>query len=293
VVSHFRVLNLQLEVQRARSEVAHATDITAFELPPEPAEKRPWEYSVKLFHDESIFYANDGPKTVWMEKGRGCREIRPKTKGPGIMVSDFIDLHSGWLRYSDDAWERLKGEQPELRDEDRAARICFEYGKNKQGYWRMKDMIPQLDKAIRIVEANHPNARGAFCFDNSSNHGAYAADALIASRMNVNPGGKQPKMRDGWYKRDGVVIHQPLCLPDGTPKGLKLVLEERGIVITGMKQEDMERRLSEEEDFLNPKPFLQVSSIRSLALKFSLLSCRSTSSEEATFVSSCRSSTAS
>uniref|UniRef100_U9T1L9 Uncharacterized protein n=2 Tax=Rhizophagus irregularis TaxID=588596 RepID=U9T1L9_RHIID len=26
-----------------------------------------------------------------------------------------------------------------------------------------------------------------------------AADALIATRMNLSPGGAQPKMRDGWY----------------------------------------------------------------------------------------------
>ena len=38
--------------------------------------------------------------------------------------------------------------------------------------------------------------------DNSQGHSAYAEDALLTSRMNMNPGGKQARLRDGWYIRD-------------------------------------------------------------------------------------------
>ena len=72
-----------------------------------------------------------------------------------------------------------------------------------------------------------------FAFDNSSNHAAFAADALVAQKMNLNPGGKQPKMRPGIYND----IPQPMVFPDshpdeqlrGQPKGLKTVLDERGL----------------------------------------------------------------
>jgi len=45
----------------------------------------------------------------------------------------------------------------------------------------------------------HPGCVGVFCFDQSTNHNAMAADVLIATRMNLSPRGAQPKMRDGWY----------------------------------------------------------------------------------------------
>jgi hypothetical protein len=38
-----------------------------------------------------------------------------------------------------------------------------------------------------------------FAFDNSSNHAAFRKDALVASRMNLNPGGKQPIMRNTYF----------------------------------------------------------------------------------------------
>ena len=54
-----------------------------------------------------------------------------------------------------------------------------------------------------------------------------AADALIASRMNMNPRGKQPTMRNGWYVNEyGNKIEQSMIFPDNhqlkrQPKGIK------------------------------------------------------------------------
>ena len=60
-------------------------------------------------------------------------------------------------------------------------------------------------------------------------------DALDCSKMNVNPGGKQRKMRDGRW--DEKVQHINYSL--GIPKGMRVVLEERGIDTQGMKGEEM------------------------------------------------------
>jgi hypothetical protein len=43
---------------------------------------------VMLTHDESTFQANDGRKYAWMREDEN--DIRPKGKGRGIMVSDFL-----------------------------------------------------------------------------------------------------------------------------------------------------------------------------------------------------------
>jgi hypothetical protein len=72
--------------------------------------------------------------------------------------------------------------------------------------------------------------------DNSQGHCAFAEDALLVSRMNLRPGGKQARMRNGWYFNDvGVRVSQTMIFPPDhpdhpdKPKGMKQVLEERGL----------------------------------------------------------------
>ena len=75
-----------------------------------------------------------------------------------------------------------------------SVKLLIEPGKNHDGYWQATDILKQLEeKAIPGFDEMHPGARGIFIFDNSTNHGAYAADALlaIASKMNLNSGGNQ------------------------------------------------------------------------------------------------------
>ena len=49
--------------------------------------------------------------------------------------------------------------------------------------------------------------------------------------MNVNPGGKQPKMRPGWFVRNGLRFKQHMVFEggpyEGQPKGLRQVCKER------------------------------------------------------------------
>lgn len=53
--------------------------------------------------------------------------------------------------------------------------------------------------------------------------------------MNLNPGGKQARMRDGWFLQNGEKITQPMAFPKdhpefpNQPKGMKQVLLERGL----------------------------------------------------------------
>ena len=52
--------------------------------------------------------------------------------------------------------------------------------------------------------------------------------------MNVGPGGKQPKMRDTVW--EGHV--QKMVDRNAIPKGMKAILEERGVDTVGMKGTD-------------------------------------------------------
>ena len=62
-----------------------------------------------------------------------------------------------------------------------------------------------------------------------------AEDPLDISKMNVKPGGAQPKMHDTVW--EGQV--QKMCLDSGVPKGMKMILEERGINAQTLKADNM------------------------------------------------------
>ncbi|GBB96876.1 hypothetical protein RclHR1_02860009 [Rhizophagus clarus] len=97
-------------------------------------------------------------------------------------------------------------------------------------------MLDQLVyQAIPIFEILHPGCIGIFCFNQSTNHNAMAGDALVATKMNLSPRGKQPKMRDGWYINENSEKRvQSMTFPNnhqlkGQPKGIKQVLKERNL----------------------------------------------------------------
>ena len=76
---------------------------------------------------------------------------------------------------------------------------------------------------------------------------------MNVEKMNVLPGGKQPAMRDTtWQERV-----QQMVYPDGTPKGMKAILEERGVNTRKMKVNDMRKKLSQYPDFQNQKTLLE------------------------------------
>ena len=50
---------------------------------------------VTLVHDETAFNANEGQNKMWSDEEMQC--LRPKGRGSGVMVSDFIDEHPGFF----------------------------------------------------------------------------------------------------------------------------------------------------------------------------------------------------
>ena len=171
------------------------------------------EKTVIFFHDESTFQSNDDQSMFWGTKD--THAIKPKSKGSGIMVSDFIDEHNGYLALTQEEYDRVKVSDPSIRLQ---AREFLEYGEAKEGYWTSDKFMAQIEKAIRITEVKYPKEEGwrhVWIFDHSSCHGAMAEDSLDVKKMNVNPGGKQPIMHDGWWGG------KPFAMTtNGNPKGL-------------------------------------------------------------------------
>ena len=186
---------------------------------------------IRVFHDESTFYANADQSFHWADER--VQVLKQKSLGQALMVSDFIDEVNGYFRHN--------GEE---------AREYLEH--QSEGYWKNEHMIEQANKAIKIFHNKYPNTTAIFIFDNAPSHMKKPDDSLNADAMNVKPGGKQPVMRPTVY--NGEV--QEMTLPDGTPKGMKMVLEERGVCTKGMVAKDMTAKLKTYQDFKNSKTIL-------------------------------------
>ena len=76
--------------------------------PPPDAETR--KKLILTYHDKSIFNTNEGQS--WMWAGEDAPIIQPKTKGSGIMVSDFVDAHSSFLLLTETEHDLAKAANP-------------------------------------------------------------------------------------------------------------------------------------------------------------------------------------
>ena len=168
------------------------------------------------------------------------------------MVSDFIDQHNRYLKLTDAEFAAVKQAD---RRAVQSARVLLEYGVEHEGYWTSEKFMANVKNAMKIAKFKYPSQLHTVCwvFDQSSCHRAFAEDALNAKHMNVHPGGAQPKMRDTiWAGK-----LQRMTLADGTPKGMKLVLKERGINSATPKGDDMRTILSFHHDFRNEKTLVE------------------------------------
>ncbi|KAF4669153.1 hypothetical protein FOL47_002680 [Perkinsus chesapeaki] len=98
-----------------------------------------------------------------------------------------------------------------------------------------------------------------------SRGGSIGLGNLFAKAINVKPGGKQPKMRPGWFMKDGKRVEQEMIFPathpcyPNEPKGLrKVVMERFGAAATASKKQDaLVEMLSECDDFASQQTLLQ------------------------------------
>ena len=114
----------------------------------------------------------------------------------------------------------------------------------------------QVKNAVKIADFNCPRSEGwriVWIFDHSSCHAAMPKYALDVSKMNANPGGKQRVMRDGIW--DGKPQKMNFAL--GVPKGLRIVLTERGIDTRKMTVNKMREVVGSHPDFKNEKSMLE------------------------------------
>ena len=76
------------------------------------------------------------------------------------------------------------------------AREVMHIGEEHDGYFTADHFCLQVAKAARIAAFKYPADKyDIFVFDQAKTHTTYDDDALVAHRMNVNPGRKAPITR--------------------------------------------------------------------------------------------------
>ena len=185
--------------------------------------KEEGEKHIVWFHDESAYNTTEDTPMLWGEKGK--LPIKAKGRGSSIMVSEFIEEKDGYLALSDEQYEFEVGNTSQ--DVEKSALAILEIGEQREGYWNSDRFMEQVAKAVKIAEVKYPRYHHVWCLDHSCGHTAFADDALIASKMNKGPGGKQPKMRDtAWNGQT-----QTLTLSDGHQKEPLLFLRNEGMTL--------------------------------------------------------------
>ncbi|KAF9518032.1 hypothetical protein BS47DRAFT_1371133 [Hydnum rufescens UP504] len=143
-----------------------------------------------------------------------------------------------------------------------ARKVIFP-GASGDSWWDTQQLLVQVDTAMDIFDATHPDCQALFIFDQSSAHGN---------------GGKQRKQKDTIIPCTNPTISmcgkpQKMTNENGEAKGLQAMLEERGFDMKGMRakctpicpfENDrccMAHLLSRQDDFVNQISMLEAAII--------------------------------
>eukprot|EP00733_Pompholyxophrys_punicea_P000769 Pompholyxophrys_punicea_v1_NODE_274_length_2425_cov_15.995782.p2 type:complete len:380 gc:universal NODE_274_length_2425_cov_15.995782:1283-144(-) len=203
--------------------------------------------AIYVYQDETTGKAGSVQKIMFSEKGRAMPAR--KNEGGSYMLSGFVVERgsTGRLAFSDDEYKAYKIRNPESKL-PQCADMYLEIRKNKDGYWNSERFLEQMKTAISIFEELFPGAEAVILLDHSGGHTKKPEDGLNAHNMDVTSGRKQPFIRNTIWQGQVQHIGQ---------RGLKSLVQERGLWKAGMKQDDLIEVLNQCEDFINQKSLVE------------------------------------
>jgi len=176
---------------------------------------------ILITHHKSTFNTHDGRRYAWHPKDMSI--LQPKGRGKGIMGADFL-LHSARLS----ATKLSANARLELGILEFATKL-FELGTGSEGYCGGDKIIQQVTETIiPMFKVVYSGYQALFLFDNATSHSAFAEDALRVQHMNLDPGGKQSRMRP-CYINGNIAKVQLMVNENGKPKGIWQVRQERDL----------------------------------------------------------------
>lgn len=143
--------------------------------------------------------------------------MKLKGKGAGIMISDYIYKHHGFLAPNDEEYECVKLADPSAR------KYVMNMGREQRGLYWMHDRLSNRSSELLILQrlSTQRLMDGTLCryLNMSCCHG------WQCPWCEQDPGSKQRLMRDTvWQDRV-----QKMTYSVGVPKGMRVILQERGI----------------------------------------------------------------
>ena len=104
---------------------------------------------VFIYQEETIFFEeNDAPSQGWHDD-MGSRQLRPKGRGKGLMISDFVEEYNGLLSFIDEELQRAQHNDPAF---PHSVREIFIFGKGYYSYWNNELLMENLKKAVKVAE---------------------------------------------------------------------------------------------------------------------------------------------
>ena len=169
---------------------------------------------ILLGHDECIFKQFQFTNKGWVSD-EGVREILPKDKGMGVMISAFQSREFGFgMELSSEQLQQVNKKRNGEDYIDKSAAVLkrgtsqkqpltsspfyieFEYGAQKEGYWTYDHFVLQCEDVADCLDVIYPEFEFRFCVDHSCGHDRQQSDGLNARKMNKLFGGKQPHLHD-------------------------------------------------------------------------------------------------
>ena len=156
--------------------------------------------------DECIVKAGDMQREYWQTPGH--KPTQAKTEGSGFMLSAYRAwFYGGFIELTDaqktaakrvnkprDTWNEEDRKQAELRHwtEETAGNWrsyhCFDYGKNREGYWNGAKMSVQAAEVLDALAYLTPGHQIVSLYDWSSCHDKLSSTAVRASNFKLCPG---------------------------------------------------------------------------------------------------------
>ena len=117
-----------------------------------------------------------------------------------------------------------------------------------------RNLMEQMKNVVDIAEVKYKSDKFTllWLFDQSSCHRKFGEHALLVKNILVKDGGPRRVRDTVWARQPQVMVNE-----DGSAKGLKTILRERGINTERMLADDMRVVLSNREDFATEKTILE------------------------------------
>lgn len=207
---------------------------------------------VIVTHDEACAESHKIRDMVRQKDGKGTL-LRKKSRGQNYHCSAALCPCHGYVEVTEEYIQQQQSEDVKSKLRPLIGKSSGKFIDTRDSYWDCAKFLVQLSEdIIPLFEALHPGCLMYLIVDNSSGHLKLPEESLNAYKLNLSDGGKDKRtvVNDGYYLDSaGNKVVQPM-VENGVQKGIKRILEERGLWTSKLKLDEARLLLSKQPDFI-------------------------------------------